>query len=392
MCPPLGTPTGMNYSISDSWSDEELVRFLAERKAEDSLPENVLVGMDLTLIHPLDSSPGNIWYLNQSDDQQPYGNGESDIRKAKGGYWKCIDVLRIPTSKSTAGVKFSLEFYEGEAPSGKRTQWLMHEYLVEQNDEANVQQEYKSLCTIFMQGSKKLNTEDELLSLSTNAPSDHLESYLQYLADMEEQNVAVNSKIVSSSQQNSSSIEGKDIYEDYSTADGVDFVNALANEDYIEMKDLLSSDGSASTSEFSSRRSEEYFDSDALLRELLNDQNTTREIHQDCNHNIAGPTKSDCVVISPPEQGLVHNHDNGAMVAGTSLEKAASDSERDQHSNEQCLDPHPPVSSCSSNSHVEQSHSNGSSSSHGSSTSPRRNRSIGKLGKIGKKYCCLGSF
>ena len=65
-------------------------------------------------------------------------------------------------------------------------------------------------------------------------------------------------QIVSSSQQNSCSREGKDIYEDYSTADGVDFVNALANEDYIEMKDLLSSDGSALTSVFSTRRSEEY--------------------------------------------------------------------------------------------------------------------------------------
>lgn len=48
-----------------------------------------------------------------------------------------------------------------------------------------------------MQGSKKLNTEDELLSLSNNAPNDHLESYLQYLADMEEQNVAINSKVIS---------------------------------------------------------------------------------------------------------------------------------------------------------------------------------------------------
>lgn len=83
---------------------------------------------------------GDIWYLNRSDDQQPFGNGESAIRKAKGGYWKCIDVLRIPTGRSTAGVKFSLEFYEGEAPDGKRTQWLMHEYQVEQNDEANVSQ------------------------------------------------------------------------------------------------------------------------------------------------------------------------------------------------------------------------------------------------------------
>lgn len=131
---------------------------------------------------------GNIWYLNWSDDQQSYCNGErANIRKTKKGYWKCIDAIRIPTSTSIVGVKFNLEFYEGEPPSGKRTQWVMHEYQLEQNDEANVPQ---SLRTIFLQGNKKLNTEDGLVTLSSNCPYDCMES------EMEEWNTATNSQVV----------------------------------------------------------------------------------------------------------------------------------------------------------------------------------------------------
>lgn len=42
----------LNTSISKFWSDEELVRFLAERKEAHSLPENVFVGMNISLIDP----------------------------------------------------------------------------------------------------------------------------------------------------------------------------------------------------------------------------------------------------------------------------------------------------------------------------------------------------
>jgi hypothetical protein len=37
-------------------------------------------------------------------------------------------------------MKIILEFYEGQASCGKRTGWMMHEYQVEQNDEANLPQ------------------------------------------------------------------------------------------------------------------------------------------------------------------------------------------------------------------------------------------------------------
>ena len=54
MCPPNPELklAALNISIRDSWSEEELVRFLAERKAEDPLPQDVLVGLDFSLVDP----------------------------------------------------------------------------------------------------------------------------------------------------------------------------------------------------------------------------------------------------------------------------------------------------------------------------------------------------
>ena len=54
MCPsnPELKLAALNISIRDSWSEEELVRFLAERKAEDPLPQDVLVGLDFSLVDP----------------------------------------------------------------------------------------------------------------------------------------------------------------------------------------------------------------------------------------------------------------------------------------------------------------------------------------------------
>jgi hypothetical protein len=78
--------------------------------------------------------------MNFSDDPQSPKNGENAIIKSKTGYWKVVGTVRIPTSTVIVGMKVSLDHYEGEAPSGKRTGWVMDEYLIEQNDEANLPQ------------------------------------------------------------------------------------------------------------------------------------------------------------------------------------------------------------------------------------------------------------
>jgi hypothetical protein len=131
----------------------------------------------------------DIWYLSWSDDQQPNNSAENSIRKAKNGYWKHVESCKVPTSIGIMGMKIILQFHEGHAPCGKRTGWVMHEYQVEQNDEANLPQDYKSLCRVFFQGDKKLDDKSQQNSLNVDAPNDRLETYLQYLAKLEEPKV-----------------------------------------------------------------------------------------------------------------------------------------------------------------------------------------------------------
>ncbi|KAL5223545.1 hypothetical protein ABZP36_010184 [Zizania latifolia] len=325
--------------------------------------------------------------MDFSDNQQYPNNGENAIIQSRTGFWKSMDTVRIPTSTAIVGVKVSLDHYEGQAPSGKRTGWVMNQYLVEQNDEANLPQDYKNLCTIFFKGDKEINAGDKQISVNENAPNDCKESYLQYLAEIEEQNAAWNPQIVAANEQNDSSSEGQE-RKKTSAVDGRAIDCALSDEAYIELNDLLSTDASASTSEYSSRRSmisEEYFDSDAFLREI---RNTAHEEHMNSKFSIAAPTKSDCVVISPPEQGFANNH---ATVSGTSPQKSVQSDKVDQHSSEEHPQPNP-TSSSFLRSHVKRSRSGSSSSSPGTSKSPQKERSTSKFGKIGKKYCCFGSF
>ncbi|XP_015697473.1 NAC domain-containing protein 83-like [Oryza brachyantha] len=383
----------LNISISSSWSDEERVRFLAERKAEHSLPENVMVGVSFHLFDPWDSE--NLWYMNFSDDQQSPKNGENAIIKSKTGYWKIVDTVRIPTSTAIVGMKVRLDHYEGEAPSGKRTGWVMNEYLVEENDEANLPQDYKNLCTIYFQEDKKLDAGNKQICLSANARNDRNESYLQYLAELEEQNAASNPQAVSVNEENVSSSKGLD-RQKTNASDDQSVNYAPSSEGYIELNDLLSTDASASSSEYSSRRTmiseeDEYFDSDAFLREIRNDHNTDNEEHADSKFSVTVPSKSDHVVISPPEQGFVDNLDNHAIRAGDSPQKSMQSGKADQHS----IEEHPqniPTPSCFPIGHVKRSRSSSSSSSQGTSRSPQRERSTKKFGKLGKKYCCFGSF
>ncbi|XAR72151.1 hypothetical protein NMG60_11018692 [Bertholletia excelsa] len=151
-------------------TDEELVSFYLKRKVcSKPFRFDAICEIDIYKSEPWDL-PGKSrlktrdleWYFFSVLDKK-YGNGSRTNRATEKGYWKTTGKDRPVHHKSrTVGMKKTLVYHCGRAPRGERTNWVMHEYrLVDEDlEKSGISQDAFVLCRIFQKsGSGPKNGE-----------------------------------------------------------------------------------------------------------------------------------------------------------------------------------------------------------------------------------------
>ncbi|XP_042463251.1 NAC domain-containing protein 21/22-like isoform X3 [Zingiber officinale] len=98
---------------------------------------------------------GKEWYFFNLRDRK-YATGQRTNRATMSGYWKATGKDRSVTRQNVhVGMRKTLVFYQGRAPKGKKTNWVMHEYRMEDSAVAatqkifSFQQDDWVLCRVF---------------------------------------------------------------------------------------------------------------------------------------------------------------------------------------------------------------------------------------------------
>ncbi|PHT61330.1 NAC domain-containing protein 13 [Capsicum annuum] len=140
-------------------TDEELVSYYLKRKVcGKPLRFDAISEIDIYKVEPWDL-PGMSrlktrdleWYFFSMLDRK-HGNGAKTNRATERGYWKTTGKDRAVHHKSkVVGMKKTLVFHSGRAPKGQRTNWVMHEYKLidEELVKAGIVQDALVLCRVF---------------------------------------------------------------------------------------------------------------------------------------------------------------------------------------------------------------------------------------------------
>ncbi|KAM3396853.1 NAC domain-containing protein 26 [Capsicum galapagoense] len=144
-------------------TDEELVDYYLRKKiASKRIDLDVIKEIDLYKIEPWDlqelcrigSEDPSEWYFFSHKDKK-YPTGTRTNRATKAGFWKATGRDKaIYRKHCLIGMRKTLVFYKGRAPNGQKSDYIMHEYRLETN-ENGTQAKGWAVCRVFK---KKLAT------------------------------------------------------------------------------------------------------------------------------------------------------------------------------------------------------------------------------------------
>ncbi|CAA7034193.1 unnamed protein product [Microthlaspi erraticum] len=139
-------------------TDEELVDYYLRKKvASKKIEIDFIKDVDLYKIEPWDlqelckigNEEQSEWYFFSHKDKK-YPTGTRTNRATKAGFWKATGRDKaIYLRHSLIGMRKTLVFYKGRAPNGQKSDWIMHEYRLETNENGTSQEEGWGVCRVF---------------------------------------------------------------------------------------------------------------------------------------------------------------------------------------------------------------------------------------------------
>ncbi|XP_074573727.1 NAC domain-containing protein 37-like [Curcuma longa] len=139
-------------------TEEELVGYyLARKVASQAIDLDIIQEVDLYRIEPWDlqdkckhgHEEQKEWYFFSFKDRK-YPSGTRTNRATSAGFWKATGRDKPVLSKfRVIGMRKTLVFYKGRAPNGKKTDWIIHEYRLQSNENDPTQEEGWVVCRAF---------------------------------------------------------------------------------------------------------------------------------------------------------------------------------------------------------------------------------------------------
>ncbi|XP_073276688.1 NAC domain-containing protein JA2L-like [Primulina huaijiensis] len=377
MCPPVGPSSPAE--IGQLLNDEQCFLWLDRYSRGFSLPTNVLADMTPFQYHP-SNLPEGIWYLVDANEK----------KDSVYGFWKDKgEACEIYSNSSIFGWRASLEYFEGQAPYGQRTDWLMHEHKITQKEPfyKDKPKESRSLCKVFLCKARISENESHSSQNSkTVVGSKPISMASSIIPD-------INSTSLQDSKNESKAkpecdaglLPLTDITSNFSPRDWSE-LECLSRGDYLELNDLQddpeSNFSSSQNSTCPSKLSEEYFDSLGLLQDLEEEGRIkTKENPLSSRCHFTHSVESDRLIIQPPSSGSALSV--GGSTSGNERLTATLENTAKRHISD-TRDEGPSNFSDSSSS-PSASHTNASSDGE-KKTSPRARS--GRMKKL-KRYCCF---
>ncbi|XP_019412831.1 PREDICTED: protein BEARSKIN2-like isoform X1 [Lupinus angustifolius] len=176
-----GVPPGFRFHPTD----EELLHYYLKKKVSfQKFDMDVIREVDLNKMEPWDlqerckigSTPQNEWYFFSHKDKK-YPTGSRTNRATNAGFWKATGRDKcIRNTYKKIGMRKTLVFYKGRAPHGQKSDWIMHEYRLEDSNDpqANNNEEGWVVCRVFKKKNlfKVGNEGGSTQQLNNNSSSD----------------------------------------------------------------------------------------------------------------------------------------------------------------------------------------------------------------------------